>query len=110
MQRLYETIDDGFRGVHSRLDVLNGRTVKGEISDAEIRTGAVLFDRRLTNVEDEIFAHPQRRVADIPPESATKRESAIVVLGLAVMTVLVKIAFVLGESAIEAIKAALRVK
>lgn len=30
LERLYQTLDAGFNGVHSRLDELNGRTRKAE--------------------------------------------------------------------------------
>ena len=34
LDRLYQTLDDGFRGVHSRLDLQNGRIRTAEIKIA----------------------------------------------------------------------------
>ena len=60
---LVERMSAGFTGVHSRLDVLNGRVGKGEVAIGE--TGV-----RLTNLERETFRAPGRRV---DPEGRTER-------------------------------------
>lgn len=102
--RLYETTDAGFKGVHTRLDVLNGRTLKGEIDRENLRT-------RVVSLEKEIFSEPRRRATDTPPPPFfTKREGALVGLGIAVVAALLKFMLVAGEFAIELGKAALKVK
>lgn len=105
-ERVYEQMDDGFSGVHSRLDVLNGRTGKGEVADAELR-------QRITSVEKEVFDEPRRRATDVPapaPPFFTKREGALVALGVAVVGALLKLMLLSGEFALEFVKATLKVK
>lgn len=104
--RIYQQMDDGFTGVHDRLDVLNGRTGKGEVADAELR-------QRITGVEKEVFNEPRRRATDPPtpaPPFFTKREGALVALGVAVIGALLKLMLVSGEFALELAKATLKGK
>jgi len=103
MDRLYETTDQGFRTLTERLDTLNGRTLKGEIADAELRT-------RVVSLEKEVFSVPRRRregAGEDPaaPTSVTKREAALIALGVAVISALVKATLIVGEFAVAAIKA-----
>lgn len=105
--RLYQTTDDGFRGVHDRLDVLNGRTQKGEVASAELRS-------RVVSLEKEIF---RRRVTDGPdggPGPAvpffTKREKALVGLGVVVVGALMKFMLLAGEFVVEVARTALKAK
>lgn len=106
--RVYEQIDDGFSGVHSRLDVLNGRTGRGEVADAELR-------QRITSVENELFNAPRRRATDpavtvVTPPLFTKREGALVALGVTVVGALLKLMLVSGEFTLELVKAAIKGK
>ena len=48
---LVERMTQGFQGVHSRLDVLNGRVGKSEVALGEAGV-------RMTNVERELFRRP----------------------------------------------------
>lgn len=105
-ERVYEQMDDGFSGTHGRLDTLNGRTAKGEVADAELRA-------RVTSIEKEVFRGPRRRVNDppvVPPPFFTKREGALVALGVAVISAVVKLMLLSGEFALEFAKAALKGK
>lgn len=103
-ERIYRQMDDGFGGVHERLDVLNGRTGKGEVADAELR-------QRVTSVEKEVFDGPRRRSGDSPvPPLFTKREGALVALGVTVLGALLKLMLVSGEFALEFAKATLKGK
>jgi hypothetical protein len=96
MDRLYDTTDQGFKAMNERLDQLNGRTLKGEIADAELRT-------RVTSLEKELFSRPRRRRQDHAGEGEewaaafTKREYALMSLGIAVIGVLLKLIEFLGE-------------
>lgn len=104
-ERLYQTTDDGFRGVHDRLDTLNGRTLKGEIAHAELKA-------RLISVEKEVF---RRRADDhaVPiatPSYFTKREKALVGLGILFVTALVKVLLMAGQFVVELGKAAVQAK
>lgn len=104
--RLYETTDTGFKGVHSRLDLLNGRTLKGEIERENIRT-------RIISLEKEVFNAPKRRESDVPPTPPplfTKREGALVALGVAVVGALLKFMLVAGEFCVELAKVAIKGK
>jgi hypothetical protein len=59
---------DGFSGVHTRLDTLNGRTSKGEVAIAAA-------DVRMTNLEREVFR--RRRVGSVDADdTGTPRVSA----------------------------------
>lgn len=102
--RIYQQMDDGFSGVHDRLDTLNGRTGKGEVERENHRT-------RIVNLEKEIFAAPRRRSGDVATAPFfTKREGALVGLGIAVIGALLKVLLLSGQFAMEFIKAALKVK
>jgi hypothetical protein len=110
IERLYTTIDDGFRGVHTRLDGMDGRITRNEVVSAEVRT-------RITSVEKEVFRNPRRRIGELvtPPVrrswlSVNKRESALLGLGLGILATVMKLCLLLGDVAVEAIKAALKVK
>jgi len=101
--RLYQQMDDGFTGVHSRLDTQNGRLTKGEVADAEIRV-------RVVSLEKEIFSRGRgRRLSDqLDDEAATsvrftKRESALIMLGLSIVYALIKLVEVVGSKAFTAI-------
>lgn len=109
-QRLTVTIDNGFQGINTRLDRLNDRTHKVENSDTELRTRITANDGRLTAIEETLFDQQRERRQAPDDRSATKRESAIVILGLAVMTVLVKLAFLFGSAVIDMLKTALKLK
>lgn len=100
--RLYETLDRGFTGIHNRMDVQNGRVGKAEVAQENIRT-------RLTSVEKELFRTPQRRRADAEIAVAaspffTKREKALIALGIATISALLKVTMLAGEAAFEAVK------
>jgi hypothetical protein len=103
MERLYHTMDDGFRGVHSRLDQLNGRTLKGEIADAELRA-------RIMIVENELAGHPNRRTTD--REQAARRLSgkdmALGGIGLTLLAGAIKLLLVIGEFGLEMMKTAVK--
>lgn len=93
-ERLYETMDRGFQGVHSRMDTLNGRTLKGEIDRENLRT-------RLVSVEKELFRHPNRRRTDEGKgaewaNSLTKREGALLTAGLFLVGGMYKVIDLLG--------------
>lgn len=106
MQRLYETMDAGFKGIHDRLDAQNGRVGKGEVADAELR-------QRMTSLEKEVFSQPRRRFTDVESERKsrlTKREGTLIALGLGVLATFFKLCLLLGDAAVEAFKAAVRVK
>lgn len=102
--RLYTTVDEGFRGIHARLDLLNGRTLKGEVSDAALT-------QRVTSVEKEVFS---RRRIDRPLSTMgrrsllTKRETGLVAAGVAILAALFKLTIILGDLAIEAFKMGLK--
>lgn len=97
--RLYHQMDDGFRGVHERLDRLNDRTGKGEVADAEVRT-------RMISLEKEIFRGRGRRLSDrtepeetddaLKPMRFTKREATIIGAGLSIIFGLMKLVEFLG--------------
>jgi hypothetical protein len=93
--RMYASMDDGFKGVHGRLDVLNGRTLKGEIDRENLRT-------RLVTVERELIRHPNRRKSDAgdgatwAAAAVTKREGYLIGLGLTVLITVLKVLEVLG--------------
>lgn len=97
--RLYTTIDEGFRGTHERLDVLNGRIGKGEVAFA-------VSDARLASVEQEVFTHPQRRKIDVeePPRVSRKRDHALVALGVATIVAAVKFLLLTGETTVALLK------
>lgn len=59
MGRLYQTTDDGFKGVHARLDVLNGRVGTGERERSDLMS-------RMNTVEKEVFPGYRRRRDDPP--------------------------------------------
>lgn len=88
-QRLYQTMDAGFAGVHQRLDVLNGRTAKGEIADAELRS-------RVTNLEKEVFALPRREDSKASEAGFTKREAALGAIGVTIVMALIKVVEIMG--------------
>jgi hypothetical protein len=96
--RLYETIDDGFAGTHRRLDAQNGRIGKTEIE--LVRQG-----ERLNTLEE---SHVHRRASDpVPAEpSMTPREKTLAIGGLALLTAVVKLGLLVGEFAIQFMKAA----
>lgn len=105
-ERLYQTTDDGFRGVHDRLDMLNGRTLKGEIAHAELKA-------RLTSVEKEVFRRRADDHTTVPiatPSYFTKREKALVGLGILFVTALVKVLLMAGQFVVELGKAAVQAK
>jgi hypothetical protein len=109
MDRLYQTIDDGFKGTHSRLDLLNGRTLKGEQADADLRA-------RVIGLEKEVFTRPRRRrhdgdegtEVDKPRPLLTKRESALIGVGVMILAALVKLALFVGELGFETLKAVVK--
>ena len=101
-ERLYTSMDAGFKGIHDRLDTLNGRTGKGEVSDAEIR-------QRVTSLEKEVFTMPRRRASDSDGR-ISKREGALLGLGLGILALILKLCLLLGDVAVEAAKAVIKVK
>lgn len=102
--RIYQQMDDGFSGVHERLDTLNGRTGKGEVERENHRT-------RIVSLEKEIFSEPRRRSTDVQTSPFfTKREGALVALGVAVIGALLKVLLLSGQFVLEFLKAALKVK
>ncbi len=110
--RLYQTIDDGFRGVHSRLDVQNGRTGKLEVNHEHHRTRLEDFRARvdamtvridgLDGIGDDV-GHPRRRRGDHAGEgeewssSFSKREYALISVGFVIVTLCLKALEVLGS-------------
>lgn len=91
VERLYQTMDAGFKGTHDRLDVLNGRTLRGEVAHAEIRT-------RVINLEHEIF---RSRRDDASPHGISKRDGALAAFALAVIVALLRVLEVVGMRAFE---------
>lgn len=82
VQRLSDVKDDltqsmasGFGGVHGRLDVLNGRTAKGETAVAELRV-------KIANLDREVF-HRRKPATDGESEkrSITRRDVSMFVVG-----------------------------
>jgi hypothetical protein len=55
--RLHETVRDGFSGIHSRLDILNGRVFTGERDRAAQGAELAALHERVTNLE---LAAPSR--------------------------------------------------
>jgi hypothetical protein len=94
--RLYEHIDNGFRGVHDRLDTLNGRTRKIEVDSGQIHT-------RLHNVEKEVFQRRRtdKRTDGDPDRLFTKREAALATVGIAIISAMWKLIVLLGGSVID---------
>lgn len=104
MGRLYTTMDAGFKGVHDRLDVLNGRTLKGEIDRENLRT-------RVVGLEKEVFHNPRRREEDVAPRAHfSKRETGLIALGLGALVGLVKMALLFGEFLVELAKIGFKAK
>lgn len=94
--RCYDTMDQGFEGVNTRLDVLNGRTVRLEVADG-------MFAVRMAAVEDDLQYHgPRRRRSDQAGNgeqwagAVTKREGALIGFGLVILTVILKVLEVVG--------------
>ena len=108
MDRLYRTIDDGFRGIHERLDKLNGRT--GE-SERNIAALAATQREVVKDVEDLQRHGIRRRRTDRQGDgedwagAMTKRERWLVGLGLVVVTFAVEALRLLGSKAWETIAA-----
>lgn len=99
--RLYKTQDAGFKGIHDRLDVLNGRTGKGELERERMRGRIILLEK-------ELSAHPRRRMGEADAKGLplmTKRETALVVVGLTVIASSIKLMLVVGEFALAFLKA-----
>lgn len=94
-ERLYETMDGGFAKINARLDLLNGRTLKGELESENHRT-------RLVSLEKELFHRPSRRRDDEGQGAAwakatvTKREGYYIGVGLAVLVAVLKVLEVVG--------------
>lgn len=86
-ERLYETMDGGFRALNQRLDILNGRTLKGELESENHRT-------RLVSLEKELF-HNRRKTDEGKGADwaggLTKREGQLLMLGIAVVGAMYKI-------------------
>lgn len=106
VDRVYQQMDDGFSGVHERLDTLNGRTGKGEVERENLRT-------RIVSLEKETFSEPRRRVTDVisappPPSFFSKREGALVTLGVAAVATLLKLLLLSGQFVFELVKAAVK--
>src|SRR5690606_37355826 len=82
VQRLSDVKDDlaqsmasGFGGVHGRLDVLNGRTAKGEAA-------AAAMDVRIHNLEREVFRRGRKdSEPDEEKRSITRRDVSVFVVG-----------------------------
>jgi hypothetical protein len=91
VERVYHTMEAGFEQINERLDVLNGRTGKGEIADAEIKA-------RVVSLEKEVFQRPRRRAEDHDEfeQRNSKREAALVAAGLAIIMALIRLAEFLG--------------
>ena len=69
---LVDRINTGFAGLNSRLDLLNSRTGKNEVSAAE----AAL---RVTNIERELFKRPKRSESrDEDRPALTRREWTLI--------------------------------
>lgn len=99
-QRLYETTDRGFAGINSRLDLLNGRIGKGEVSDAELRT-------RIVSLEHEVFRERRHggdrrgemNADDVVAPVVSRKEGAIAMISLAgLVTALEIIKFLLTKA------------
>ncbi len=102
--RLYKTIDDGFAAINDRLDIVNGRTGKSEVEIGKL-------DIRLSSAEQKLFRRRQdedsgtiqtKRTtrpgtgAAWAEERVTKREGALIGLGLTVLVTVLKVLEVLG--------------
>jgi hypothetical protein len=102
MERLYDTTDQGFKALTERLDTLNGRTLKGEVGQAELR-------QRMVNVEKEVFPRG-RRSAGVVSETAmalTKQQGFLVGVGLGAFWGVTKVVELLGTKAMHAVFEAL---
>lgn len=96
--RLYTQMDDGFAGVHSRLDELNGRTRTGEIETGKLGV-------RIEVIEKAKFDHPRRRSSDGSRSSFfTKQEKGLIAFGITVVAALIKVAFMAGEAGLDMVK------
>lgn len=104
-ERLYQRLDAGFNGIDDRLDTLNGRTRKVETSDVEQTL-------RLHTLEQEVF---RRRSTDQknrddddgqPRKLLTKRETALVAAGIAILGALFKLTTLLGGLVVDLVKKA----
>lgn len=74
--QLSKQIETGFTRIATRLDVLNGRVGKGEVTYGQ-------HDVRLTNLEREIF--PRQKRPDSKPQAITERDVRIVMATLSVV-------------------------
>lgn len=82
---LRDDLKDGLAGTHDRLDVLNGRTLKGEVAHAELRADfrgleKVVYRRRRTDAGD-----------DDEPERSPAMRKGLITLGLSVIIALLKL-------------------
>src|SRR5687768_8120072 len=66
LTELKRLIENGFKGVHDRQDVTNGRVQKGEIEQARA-------DVRMTNVEREVFRRQRETREDAEIADARQR-------------------------------------
>ncbi len=106
-ERLYQRIDAGFKGIDDRLDTLNGRTRKVENSDTELQV-------KLKNLEHEVFRRrsTDRKDRDDDTDEGqsrkllTKRETALVAAGIAILGALFKLTTLLGGLVIDLVKKA----
>lgn len=106
VERIYHTMEAGFKQINERLDVLNGRTGKSEISDAEIRA-------RVVSLEKEVFREKRSgadrrhddREAPEEPERVSRRDGAIAAASLTALVIALKVIEILLTKAWTAIAA-----
>jgi uncharacterized 2Fe-2S/4Fe-4S cluster protein (DUF4445 family) len=86
---LSDQIQSGFTGITARLDVLNGRVGKGEVSDAEHR---IRLDN-LERLEREKRSTPAAGTAIEEQAAITRRDLKVAVAVISAMYILAQIAF-----------------
>lgn len=92
--RVYTTIDAGFKELNARLEAFNNFAVSSAVDRENLRT-------RVISLEKEVF---RGRTFRHPDQSArfTKREGALIGFGLAIIVTLLKLLELLGGKAIGA--------
>ncbi len=93
-ERLYETMDGGFAAINARLDTQNGRVGRGEVESENHRTRLVSLERRFSRRrgDGEAWAEDGR---------FTKREKALMALGMTLLSILLTALQIVGTKAWE---------
>ena len=75
-EMLQDSIRDGFKGVHDRLDRVNGRLDKHDMSINTLTPDVAGHTAQLRNLNREVFDRP-RRASSVPDEKDDLRPIAV---------------------------------